>query len=85
MGFILLWYFSKFAISLWIGATIWRHLGLRSTSGYNFLLGIVTWHLLLLVPVVDPLVRMFGLMFGMGTLILVIQKIYTKSRNAQMI
>jgi hypothetical protein len=82
--FILLYWCRIFAMS-WIGDAILRRFRSAPSRTASFLVGLVVYYLLAIVPVIGGIVAPLAVVFGLGAELIVRKEFYATARSREMI
>jgi len=78
-------YLSQFVLMLWLGKLILAKLDKKSSQYLAFVTGLLIFAVLGFIPVVSVFVKMAGLLFGFGAMLLTCQNRYKKARKAKIV
>ncbi len=83
--FLIYLYLGRIFVITWAGHLISRRLGKEHSEKWAFVIGLVVYSLLTIIPVVGNLVTFLAILFGLGTLLLIKKEVYIAARNQELI
>ena len=86
----LAWYFvvlylSRVVVIAWAGQAIFQRLGKADRKRWAFVVGLVAYFLLALIPVLGGLVTLIVILFGLGALLFTKKETYVAARGQAMV
>lgn len=79
-------YLSKLVVSFWLGQFTLAKLGKKNKNlNLVFLVGLIVYSILYLIPVLGSFVKLFALVFGLGALNLTFKTVYTEARKKALV
>ena len=82
--FLIYLYVGRIFVIAWTGHLISRRLGKEHSEKWAFVIGLILYSLLTLIPVLGNLVTFLAILFGLGTLLLIKKEVYIAARNHEM-
>lgn len=83
--FLIYLYLGRIFVIAWVGHLIFRRLGKAHYEKWAFVIGLILYSLLTLIPVLGTLVTFLAILFGLGTLLLIKKDIYGVLRSQELI
>jgi cytoskeletal protein CcmA (bactofilin family) len=78
-------YLARIFVIYWIGRLVLEKTGNRVSEVWAFVLGLVVYAIVTLVPVVGGLVTFFAILFGLGTAFLTEKSVYSAARKKEIV
>lgn len=83
--FFIYMYLARVFVIAWVGHVIFDRLGKAQYEGWAFVIGLLLYSMLTLVPVLGAVVTFLAILFGLGALLLTKKEVYMVARNQGMI
>lgn len=83
--FLILAYFTRIFVSILVGQKIFEILGQKAGSGWSFLLGLVIYGLITILPIIGGIVTLLIVLFGLGAVLLEEKDFYSQLRSKNLI
>lgn len=78
-------YIARIYVIFWAGVTIFEQLGTKVSEGWAFVVGLVLYFILTLIPIIGGIITFFVLLFGLGAAILTKKELYQTLRKQDII
>ena len=78
-------YLSKILLAYWAGDFLRRKADKKTSDYWTFVIGLLLYYIITLIPVVGPFVTILTLMFGLGASVMVCKGIYLEARKKEII
>lgn len=84
-SYVILLYWGRIFVATWIGEAIFGLFRAGPRPGWAFLLGLVVYYLLALIPLVGWLVVMLVVVLGLGAELIGRKELYLAARRQEML
>ena len=84
-GFFIYVYLARIIAMAWVGQWILNRLGRVPRERWAFVIGLIIYTLLSLLPFLGLMVTFLAILFGLGSLLLTKKEVYVAARNQEMI